>query len=114
MSIVNDFTKEQLLSIINEELIASGSRIKATEIMKVDGHDYIIAKTNRNARLVIQPVCIYPRYTIGIRAIHRLINKHASFSYMPNGQEGRNLHCVVFNGESGKTYDVKEKETTEA
>lgn len=107
MSIIKDFSNEQLLSIIQEELSSIGSRIKVVEISKIDGHSYIIAKTSRGSNLVVQPVCIYPRYTIGIRAIHRIVNRRSGFSYMPNGQGGRNLDNILFNGEEGKTYSTE-------
>lgn len=106
MSIVKDFSEEQLIFIINEELRAAGNRARVCKIEKIEGHSFLIAKTTRNAKLVIQPVCIYPRYSMGIRAIHRIVDKHKSFSYLPNGQGGRNLHNLLFNGENGDVYNV--------
>ena len=107
MSIVKDFSNSKLINIINSELQTFGSKIRVKEILKIDGHSYIIAKTTRNAQLVIQPVCMYPRFNMGIRAIHRIKNKNQRFTYLPNGQGGKNLDTILSNGEQGKIYTTE-------
>lgn len=104
MSILNDFSDNKLIEIINSELVVANSKTRVASIESKYGHDYIVAKTNRGATLIVQPVTIFNRGTIGIRAIHRKIDKRKSFTYLFNGDAGKNLETIVKNGEEGFSY----------
>lgn len=106
MSILNDFSDQELIDIVNQELKSNNLKTRVASIKKRHGHDFILAYSDRNAYLVIQPCCIYPRGTIAIRAVHRITNRSLNFTFLFNGQGGKNLTTLLFNGEEGSLYQA--------
>lgn len=107
MCVLNQFNESQLLDIVNHELRINKKRIRAESVSKIQGNDYALMTTQNGNTLVVQPVTIFGGLTIGIRAIHQLRDKKARFTYLFNGQGGKNLNTLIFNGEEGQTYSLK-------
>ncbi|MGR5448521.1 hypothetical protein ACP3V3_01810 [Vibrio sp. PNB22_3_1] len=94
------FTDQEKLVLINELLAKQGSRCKVVKYQDEDsflGH----ATTNRGAILVVQWVT-GELHRLSIRAIHRIKDKRRNYATLFNGQAGRNLETLVFQGQEGE------------
>lgn len=112
----NAFSKDAILKAVNAELKVSGSRTKAAYVQKVGGdlNNQVLLKTTRGATLVAKLWCPGNAYTVmGIRGIHRLIKPSQNYTVMFNGQAGKNLSPLVFNGENGTLYYAGKKDCEE-
>ena len=107
MCVFTNFNHDQLLDIVNHELRINKKRIRAELVSKIYGNDYVLMTTQNGKILVVQPVTIFSGLTIGIRAIHQLRDKRSRFTFLFNGTSGKNLNTLVFNGEEGQTYSLK-------
>jgi hypothetical protein len=97
----NAFTEEDIICAVNESLQLAGSKVRAVSMIK--SKDNILLKTSRGAQLFILLGSFHPS-SFFVRGIHRIRNKHSRFTYLFNGQGGKNLDALVFSGESGKVY----------
>lgn len=107
---INAFTAEQVLDIVNKELETTSLRIRAVSLVKHFDGTCCVFKTNTKKRLMVQFVTFGGLAQVRVRAIHRIKNTFAGYTYLPNGQGGRNLETLIFNGEQGESYTVTEAE----
>uniref|UniRef100_UPI003CC69A71 hypothetical protein n=1 Tax=Vibrio harveyi group TaxID=717610 RepID=UPI003CC69A71 len=107
---INAFSAEQVLNIVNSELETTNLRVRAVSLVKHFDGTCCVFRTNTKKRLLVQFVTFGGLSQVRVRAIHRIKNTFASYSYLPNGQGGRNLETLIFNGEQGDAYSVTEAE----
>ncbi len=106
MSKFNEFSKEELITIVNKELELQKSKIRVTSFDSAYGNDYASFKTEKKETIIVQPVAFYPKGKIGIRSIHKIRKGARNFKYLFNGQASTNLINLVFNGEEGVVHTV--------
>lgn len=102
------FNTQQILDLINSELKQCKRKIKAIKITKTEDKNLIV-DTNRGGKLFVMLYLPHDS-VIAIRAIHSIIKKHTGFTYLFNGQPGRNLRELVFNGENGQLHYATKEE----
>jgi hypothetical protein len=102
--IFNAFTADEIISRVNDTLATQGSRIRAKSLLRNE-YNQIILKTTRGAQLFVL-LGRFSQSTFFIRAIHRIKDKFKNYTYLPNGQCGKNLDTIVFLGESGIVYNA--------
>jgi len=89
---------QQLLNEVNDVLRRANSRVKAQSIRWFD-HDVAIFETARGGRLAA-PLCWFDGNKIGIRSLLKVRNKWERWTYLYNGQAGKNTEEIVFFGET--------------
>lgn len=89
---------QQLLDTVNDVLQRAGNRIRVRSLGWFD-HDIAIFKTARDGRLAA-PLCWFDGDKIGIRSLLQVRNKWERWTYLYNGQAGKNTSEVVFFGET--------------
>lgn len=102
---VKAFTKEDLIKIVNDELANTRFRVRVTAINNFDDFNCLF-DTNTDKKILVQFVCRGGAAKIRVRAIHRIKNHRKPYTYLFNGQGGKNLETLIYNGEEGKCYSV--------
>jgi len=95
----NCFTEQDLINFVNSELKRLKSRISVTSITATK--DGFVFKSNRNADIFVMFGSFSPS-VLFIRSINRIQNKKKRFTYLFNGQAGKNLDPIAFFGEQGE------------
>lgn len=98
----NAFTKQNVIHAVNHELARAGSKTKAESIKSIYDNVYTFS-TTRGA-LIVAILYYNDLYHMGIRGIHKIKNKQKNFTYLFNGQPGKNLEQIAFNGEMGTFF----------
>lgn len=93
------FTQADIINAVNGALKQGGSKIKVVAVTKALDN-LVHLKTQRGAMLVAILGSFSPSMMF-VRGVHRIIKKSEPYTYLFNGQGGRNLECVAFCGESG-------------
>lgn len=93
------FTQDDIVNAVNNALRQAGSKIKAVAVTKASDN-LVHLKTQRGATLVAILGSFSPSMMF-VRGVHRMVKKFEPYTYLFNGQAGRNLECVAFCGESG-------------
>lgn len=106
---VKAFTEEALIKIINEELDKTRFRVRVKSIISVDDFNCLF-DTNTDKKILVQFVFRGGDAQIRVRAIHRIKNQRKPYTYLFNGQGGKNLETLIYNGEEGKCYSVSRKQ----
>ncbi|ARN69456.1 hypothetical protein VB319_19570 [Vibrio parahaemolyticus] len=106
---VRAFTEKRLIEVVNQELATTRLRVRVTSIVKSDGFKCVF-KTNTKKHLMVQFAPFNSWVRIQVRAIHRIRDSFKPYTYMFNGQGGKNLETLMCNGEEGQAYQLSEDE----
>lgn len=96
------FTQEDIVHAINESLQSARSRIKVTSFIRINDNVAQL-RTSRGATLIAILGSFSPS-TFFIRGLHRIRRRFEPFTYLFNGQAGKNLDSIAFFGENGKIF----------
>jgi hypothetical protein len=97
------FTKSDIIEKANDLLVASGSRVKVTDIHGDWFSSFVRAKTTGNAEYIIV-LGSAGSEAFRIRSVLRIINKRGNANWLHNGQPGKNVAQVLWRGEQDLFY----------
>jgi len=99
------FTETQIVDAINKELRDSSSKIHVVSIHSLETLEcYAVCETSRGTKLVVKFNTRFGYATIGIKSISKVKNKNRGWTMLFNGQPGKNLSSLVYNGEEGQLH----------
>lgn len=104
--IFNAFTSKDIINAVNQSLLAGGCKVKAVAVLKSNSN-IITLTTNRGAQLVAI-LGSFSQSSFFIRGIHRICDKSRPYTYLFNGQSGKNIDTLIFTGESGQVFYATE------
>jgi len=111
MFIFNAFTQEDIIKHANSELASAGSKTQIKSIKALEG-SIVTAITERGGLLALILCSLSTHSVLAFRGIHKVVNKSNRWTYLINGQAGKNLSTILFNGENGQRYYANAIQTT--
>ena len=102
------FEKIDYINAVNKELKAAGKRMQVASITTATA-SIIEFKTTKGAKIVAIIGCFHVG-TFFIRGILKVTNPRKAYTYMFNGQDGKNTKSITHSGEEGEVmYATKEQ-----
>jgi len=96
------FQENQILDAVNQSLKAQGSKVSAKSFVGIDSN--IAQLTTARGACVIAILGSFSPSMFFVRGVHRVIDKSREYTYLFNGQAGKNLQPLAHQGEGGKVH----------